>query len=287
MSQIEKIAYVRLSVADLPGSAAFAETVVGLQRVEAEEGVALFRSDFRDHALALVQRTEGDGASASLGLELRDMGQLEALAERLAARGLKIWRGSEAACAARRCKALLGLRLRGGLALEFVVRPLSSGWRYHGPRDAGICGLAGVVIGSTNVEADVALWCEALGAEVADWVGEGAYLSFGDRAHHRVLLLPSARDGLLEMRFEVAGMDQVMQAGYFLAGRQVPVVNGPGRNPASGELFISFRGPDEMRFGYVAEGAGHDGLARQFPATRAGFCAWGSPSTVPEYGGEP
>ncbi|MGR3795794.1 VOC family protein [Vannielia sp. SX4] len=286
MSIIEKLSYVRLSVADLARAAEFAEGVVGLQRVEAEEGVALFRSDFRDHALALVQRAEGDGASASLGLELRDMDALEAQAERLSARGLKPWRGSEADCAVRRCKAMAGVRLRGGLALEFVVRPLASGWRYHGPRDAGITGFSSVVIGSTDVEADVALWCEALGARVSDWVGEGAYLAI-DGAHHRVLLLPAERDGLLEMQFEVEGMDQVMQAGYFLQSRQVPVVSGPGRNPASGELFISFRGPEETRFGYVAEGAAQDGLARQFPATRAGFCSWGSPSTVPEYGGEP
>ncbi|MBS8227310.1 VOC family protein [Vannielia litorea] len=276
---IEKLAYVRRGVADLGRAAAFAEDIVGLQRVEAGEGVALFRSDARDHSLALV---EGE-AGASLGLELRDMGALKALEQRLA--GRETWRGSEAECAARRCKALLGLKLRGGLALEFVVRPLSSGWRYHGPRDAGICGLSGVVLASTDVEADVALWCEVLGARVSDWVGEGAYLAI-DEAHHRVLLLPSARDGLLEVQFEVEGIDQVMQAGYFLQSQQVPVVSGPGRNPASGALFISYRGPEDMLFGYVGEGAAHDGLARQFPGARSGFCAWGSDSTVAEYGGE-
>ncbi len=285
MKIIEKLSYVRLGVADLGRSAEFAEAIVGLQRVEAEEGVALFRSDARDHALALVQREAGDGETAALGLELRDMATLEALAERLGGAGLKVWRGGETACAARRCKAMAGVRLRGGLALEFVVRPLSSGWRYHGPRDAGICGFAGVVIGSTDVEADVALWCDLLGAEVSDWVGEGACLAL-DGAHHRVLLLPSARDGLLEMRFEVEGIDQVMQAGYFLQAHQVPVVNGPGRFPASGQLFIGFRGPDEMLFGYVAEGSAREGLARQFPGGRAGFCAWGSGTMVPEYGGE-
>ena len=93
---IEKLAYVRRGVADLGRAAAFAEDIVGLQRVEAGEGVALFRSDARDPSLALV---EGE-AGASLGLELRDMGAMEALEQRLA--GRETWRGSEAECAARR-----------------------------------------------------------------------------------------------------------------------------------------------------------------------------------------
>ncbi|MCO6381262.1 VOC family protein [Oceanicola sp. 502str15] len=285
---IEKLSYVRLGVADLARSAEFAERIVGLEPVAAtEEGLALFRSDFRDHALALVQRAGGDGEGASLGLELRDEAAMAAVVERLVARGHKVWRGSAGDCAERRCREMAGVRLRGGLALELVVRPLSSGWRYHGPRDAGICGFAGVVIASTEVEADIALWCEVLGAQVTDYIGEGAYLAI-DGAHHRVTILPSGRDGLLEMQFEVEGMDQVMQAGYFMQAHQVPVVAGPGRRPASGELFIGFRGPDEMLFGYVAEGAAReDRLARQFAQAPGSFCAWGSRSSVPEYGGEP
>src|ERR1051326_3747664 len=83
----------------------------------------------------------------------------------------------------------------------------------------------------------------------------------------------------------VNGLNQVMQAQYFLQSAQVKIVHGPGRRPTSDQIFLTFAGPDDMLFSYVAEGTGITGEAprpRQFARKRESFCAWGSESTVPE-----
>ena len=42
---------------------------------------------------------------------------------------------------------------------------------------------------------------------------------------------------------------------YVLRDLQVAVVHGPGRRPASEQLFLTFAGPTDVLFSFVAEGA--------------------------------
>jgi 2,3-dihydroxy-p-cumate/2,3-dihydroxybenzoate 3,4-dioxygenase len=277
--QIETLRYVRLGVTDLAQSADFAGRVLGLQRVEAPEGLAMFRADSRDPALML-----GQGVSDAVAVQVRTEGDMAALCARLTAAGHEVHHGSQADCAERRCRALAWIDLRG-TRIELVYRPQDSGWRYFGSRDAGITGFYGVAFASTDVARDVALWVDVLGGRVADWLGDAAYIAL-DGEHHRIALHPSARDGILEVQFAVEGLHQLMQNKYFMEGAQVPILHGPGRRAVSEQLFLTVKGPDHAMFGLVAEGRAHGGPPRQFPRRAASFCTWGSVSQVPEYGGE-
>ena len=64
-------------------------------------------------------------------------------------------------------------------------------------------------------------------------------------------------------------------------------MHGPGRRPTSEQIFLTFAGPDDMLFSYVAEGKRVTDEAayrpRQFARKRLSFCAWGSESNVPEF----
>ena len=234
---------------------------------------------------------DASGATAApvLGLEVRTPSVLDRIAEALEARGLAAVRLDAAACARRRVRDGLAFRDHSGNPLELVVRPLNRVHRPFPGRDAGVIGFAGVVLRTLDPPRDAALWCEALGAAVADWVGDAVFLRLDDR-HHRVALLPAAsRAGLLAMDFEVGGLDDVMQSRYLLASRQVRLLHGPGREPFSGQIFLAFEGPGGVVFRYVA---GMDRVAdpaawrpRQFEAAPGSFCAWGSPCLIPEYGG--
>ncbi len=78
----------------------------------------------------------------------------------------------------------------------------------------------------------------------------------------------------------------LMQASFFLQDAQVRIVHGPGRRPASGQMSVTFAGPDGVLFSYVAQGqAINDGAhrPRQFPRRAQSFCTWGSRSEVPEF----
>jgi 2,3-dihydroxy-p-cumate/2,3-dihydroxybenzoate 3,4-dioxygenase len=282
MIEIEQLRYVRLGTRNLPAAIDFAQRILGLQLIEKTDEQATFRSDFRDHTLVYEA---GDPARQAVGLEVRTHAALERAVAALAAHGIAATPADSAALARRKARAMASFRDRSGNVFELVVRPQTSGWRYFPARDAGVTGLAAVALRTTSDGADEALWTELFNGRVSDWVGDAAFIRFDD-AHHRLALHPSDRAGVLAVEYAVEGLNQVMQAMYFLQSAQVKIVHGPGRRPASGQIFLTFAGPDDMLFSYVAEGERITEGARrprQFARRRESFCAWGSESTVPEF----
>ena len=281
MPLIEGLRCVRLGLKDPAAACDYVSRVLGLERIAAPDGLAMFRSDYRDHTLVIVP-----GADEILALELRDLETLESLTAKLVAAGYNVSAGDATACAQRRCKAFVSFQVRKGHRIELVVRPQNSGWRFHGARDSGIVGFHGVAFATTDITADIRLWTVLLGGKVSDYLGEAAYIKLDDQ-HHRIALHPSNRDGILEVQYAVESMDQLMQNRYFLESLQVPIVHGPGRRPASEQLFLTFKGPGSQLFGFVSEGSNRpfsaDILPRQFPRNQNSYCAWGSQSTVPEF----
>ena len=152
-----------------------------------------------------------------------------------------------------------------------------SGRRYFPSRDAGISGLQSVGLRSRSIKDDLKLWTTILGARVTDRVGEVTYLAI-DQKHHRVALYPSDKAGLVYVGYGVESMDAVMQNKYFVQERQIKIVHGPGREPASGQIFLRFAGPEGYVFSYGYGlkdiDAGH--RPRQFAAEASSLCEWGS-----------
>jgi 2,3-dihydroxy-p-cumate/2,3-dihydroxybenzoate 3,4-dioxygenase len=281
MAVLEQLRYVRLVENDLGRAADFAQRVLGLEPIDRSPEIATFRSDFRDYTLAFMT---GEHAVQSVGLEVRYSSDLDAAVEKLRQLGLSAGRGSAEDCALRKVKDMAWFADFSGNRIELVVRPLNSGWRYFPSRDAGIRGLADVMLRSLDVEKDLSIWTGILGAQVSDWAGDAAYLRFDD-AHHRIVLFPAARPGILSIEYAVENVDLLMRNSYVLRDLQVAVLHGPGRRPASEQLFLTFAGPSDVLFGFVAEGAAVEGQGRrprQFPAGPAGLCSWGSECKISE-----
>lgn len=278
---IEQLRYVRLGTADLKGAADFAARILGLQLVDRNESAAYFRSDYRDHTLVYVA---GLDAGQAIGFEVRDLAELEKATKLLGAKGVVAKRGDPGACAARKVREFISFRMSSGYEVELVVRPLQSGWRYHGMRDAGIVGLEGVALRGSQDLSDQTIWTDVLGGKVSDWVGDAAYIKY-DCAHHRVAVHPSSDSGVLAIEFGVEGLDFIMQNAYHLRALQVPIVDGPGRRTTSNQLFLTFAGPDGVNFSFVCDGEDvvEPRRPRQFPRRRDSFCAWSSDTLIPEY----
>lgn len=285
MIAIEKLCYVRLGVADPQKTADFAVRIVGLQPVESPAETAMFRSDDRDHTLVLYR---SEVPEQTVAIEVRSEATLEAAACRLREVGYAVRDGDTVVCQARRVKALASFQIRDGVTIELVVRPLHSGWRYFPSRDAGITEFFGLAFASTDVAADIRLWTTIFNGKVTDYVGDAVYISIDDE-HHRIAMHPSASDRLLEVQYRLESMHELMQNSYFLQSAQIAIAHGPGRRPTSQQVFLSFKGPDPVLFGFVAEGdklpLNADRLPRQFPRTPGSFCSWGSVSHVPEFCG--
>jgi 2,3-dihydroxy-p-cumate/2,3-dihydroxybenzoate 3,4-dioxygenase len=281
MVALEQLRYVRLVANDLGHAADFAQRVLGLEAIDRTGELATFRSDFRDYTLAFAT---GDHAVQSLGLEVRYSSDLDAALEGLSQLGISAGRGSAEDCALRKVKDMVWFADFSGNRIELVVRPLNSGWRYFPSRDAGIKGLADVLIRSVDIDKDLSIWTGVLGARVSDWAGDAAYLRFDD-AHHRIALMPAAKPGILCVEYAVENVDLLMRNYYVLRDLQVAFLHGPGRRPASEQLFLTFAGPSDVHFGFVAEGTAIQGegrTPRQFPAGPAGFCNWGSECKIDE-----
>jgi 2,3-dihydroxy-p-cumate/2,3-dihydroxybenzoate 3,4-dioxygenase len=137
--------------------------------------------------------------------------------------------------------------------------------------------LQSIGLRSRALKDDLRLWTAILGARVSDRAGDVTYLRF-DHKHHRIALYPSGRSGLVYVSYGVESMDAIMQSSYFVQERQIKIVHGPGRDPASGQIFLRFEGPEGYVFSYAyglndAEPNHHP---RQFAAQPSSLCEWGS-----------
>jgi 2,3-dihydroxy-p-cumate/2,3-dihydroxybenzoate 3,4-dioxygenase len=281
ISLIASVCYVRHAVSEPQACARFVSDIFGLQRVADQDGELAFRSDDRFRTVSL-SRDQDDGAS--VGIEVWDDAALEEIGKRLREHNFAVRPANPNECRRRYVHSALLAEDASGNRVDLVTRPTRSGRRYFPPRDAGIVQFQGVGLRSTDHVRDLAFW-RLLGAEVTDWVGDIAYLRI-DNLHHRIALYPSRRNGLLYAAFEVEALDQIMQNSYFMQENQVKIVQGPGRQSASRQIFLHVEGPDGLILSYVngmAEISGSPRPARQFPLTATSLCNWGSESKdVPE-----
>ncbi|MCC6000138.1 MAG: VOC family protein [Pararhodobacter sp.] len=282
-SMYRDLRYLRVQVDDLDTAARFATGTFGLQRADCEDDCARFRSDARNYALCYSTGDEGDAVALSVARSE----DLDAAESRLAAHAPRRLTPQQAQ--RRQVKAGISVVSPNGVLVEIVWRPLTSGWRYHGPRDAGITGFQAVQLACTDIAPNEAFWTEAIGAEVSDWAGDAVFLRIDD-AHHRIALYPSERDGILGATWAVESVNNVMQNWYFLQACQQPIVHGPGRQPTSDAVFVTTSGPGGIHYSYAAEVAHGPQISqrgpRQFPGVALSHCAWGAPPTAPEYRGE-
>jgi len=273
---IASVCYVRHAVSELQACARFVSDIFGLQQVADQNGELAFRSDDRFRTVSL-SRDQYDGAS--VGVEVWDEAALQRIGERLREHGFAGRTANPDECRRRYVQSALLAEDASGNRIDLVARPAQSGRRYFPPRDAGIVQFHGVGLRSIDHVRDFAFW-HLLGAEVTDWVGDIAYLRI-DNLHHRIALYPSRRKGLLYAAFEVEALDQIMQNSYFMQENQVNVIQGPGRQSASRQIFLHVEGPDGMILSYVngmAEIGEKQRPARQFPLTTSSLCNWGSES---------
>ena len=283
MKVVEQLRYVRLGTRNLTAAKDFAQRVLGLQLVDETAGAAYFRSCNRDHTLVFH---DGDPADQAVGFEIHGEDTFDATIAALRQAGVAVTTGDATASAARKARRLAIFRDPGGNAIEIVVRPLNSGWRFHGARDSGVTGLAGVSLRTPRAAECERLWTTHLGARVSDWAGEAAFLAIDD-AHHRLVYYPSQRHGILAVEYEVENVDLVMRNSYFAQSAQVRIVHGPGRRPTSNQIFLTCVGPDGVLFSFVAEGSkpAPGQRARQFADEPLTHCNWGSPCDIPDLKG--
>lgn len=267
------LCYVRLAVSQPQVAATFATEILGLQPVANPLEPFLFRSDDRYHTLCFASGTE----KSSIGIELAVESEMDRTAKALTSGGFLAREATPDECARRFVRRALIVTDATGNEIDLVLRPANSGRRYFPSRDAGVTGLESVGLRSRALSDDLKLWTAILGAEVTDRAGDVTYLGL-DHKHHRIALYPSDEAGIVYVSYGVESLDAIMQNNYFVQERQIKIVHGPGREPASGQIFLRFAGPEGHVFSY---GHGLNDIAlhhrpRQFTPEASSLCEWGS-----------
>lgn len=278
--RLAELAYVRIGTSNVAAHRNFAGDVMGLQSVPGAEEAAWFRSDIRRRTLVFDPQ-----GPTSVGIALHDPRDIDAIADRLAEAGHAFRRHDDDDC--RRLFIRDGLRVSdpSGNVIDLVNGPHHSGVRFFPQRDNGILGLEGVALRSTSSTRDLSFWCDTLGFDLRDRVGEIAYVGTDD-LHHRIALYPSDGPGVLSINFAVEDLELVMQNKYHLQSRQVRLPFGPGRQAASGQIFLMAEGPEGLFYSLVTETRKVDRARhrpRQFAPDAHSLCCWGSrPEGIPE-----
>ena len=281
---IEQLRFVRLPARGLDEYDQFLCDTVGLQRADGSDDIARFRSDERAYSV------ECDATGASdrpvVGLSVRYETDLDEITGKLTERGLNPQRLSPEHCASKLYRDALTFDDHSGNRFEIVVRPENKSQRYFPARDAGIQAITSIDLRSPDPERDMAIWIEVFGAQARDFAGDCGQLGF-DEQHHRLGYYASETSGLLSVNFEVGDLNDIMRSKYLLANRQVRILDGPGRDPASGEIFLYFQGPDGLIVSYTTEmkHVDSDWIPRQFGNGRLSFCMWNSDVLIPERAG--
>lgn len=269
------LSYARISAPDPELAARFAVDVLGLERVDTSGLDIAFRTDERARSIVF---TKADRGGAGIGIEVCEEGDLILVEAALRREGFSCLEASATVLSERDVhRALIAFDGSGNL-IELVTRPQVMARRFFPSRNSGVVGLQSIGLASLDIERDVVFWTTALGARVADRVGDITYLALDD-LHHRIALHPSNHNGMLYVALEVETIDFLMQNWNRLHTHQIKIVQGPGREASSGGIFLHFAGPTETLFSFgtaMKRFAMERPRPRQFMRTRDALCVWGS-----------
>lgn len=284
MIEVRDIHYARLGTGNLDAAEKYATDIIGLQKVERSSDRLYLKSDSRHHTLAYFL---GDPAEQVIAFELKDWSTLGAAHEQLRAADVPCGMGSDAEAADHHVEAFMWFLDPTGNRIELVARPHEAGRRYFPARDAGILGFGHVGLCSTDPVRDQAFWLSHFNTQVSDWIGPCPLLRVNAR-HHQMALFAAKRKGIQHINHQVAEIDDIMRAWYFLNEKKIRIVFGPGRHPTSGGNFLYFEGPDGMIFEYSNSDRTIIGdlsayKPRQFPLHPTSFCMWGSKPDIAEF----
>ena len=283
MIDLRDIRYVRLGTRDVDAASRYATTILGLEPAGRAGHARYFRSDARDHTLVYC---DADPRDHTVGFELDDGAALDAVAAQIDNHGLPVRYGRSDECELRRVERFVHFTDPSGNGIDLVVGPQPGDRPFSASREAGVTGFSHIGLRTTDAARDETFWTQVCNARVSDRIGAAPLLRI-DAVHHKIALFPSTYAGVQHINHQVAGVDDIMRAWYFLREHGVRIVFGPGRHPTSSAIFLYYEGPDGMVYEFSTGVRTIDDEAtyepRQFPFAPSSFCMWGSRPDIPEF----
>ena len=287
MIRYKKLGYVALNVTDLERSATYYRDTLGLQVVAADRpGAAeprFFRCDWDHHNVILFQG--GKPGLKRVGFEMESAGELDRLFALLEAKGLSVSEVPRAEC--ERFHQGRSIRLVEpftGATFEFYHQMREFGGQPFVPTVAKIQRLGHLVLRTPDYVEAVEFLTGVLNFQVSDSIdGMVTFMRcFPNPFHHSLGIGKGKARGLHHVNFMVTEVDDIGRAIWRLNKAQAPIVNGPGRHPPSGSMFLYFLDPDGMTLEYSFGMEEFPEVAPRRPRIlepiRESFDYWGAPT---------
>ena len=287
MIRYKKLGYVALNVTDLERSANFYRDTVGLQEVPADRPGAdeprFLRCDWDHHNIILF--TGARPGLKRLGFEMESAGELQRLFDLLKSKGLAVSEVPREECARfHQGRSIRLVEPFTGATFEFYEQMREFGGQPYQPTVARIQRLGHVVLRTPDYAEAIGFLTSVLNFQVSDSIdGMVTFMRcFPNPFHHSLGIGKGAARGLHHVNFMVTEVDDIGRAIWRLNKAQVPIVNGPGRHPPSGSMFLYFLDPDAMtlEYSFGMEEFPEVGARRPriLEPIRESFDYWGAPS---------
>ncbi|MFN0161182.1 MAG: VOC family protein [Burkholderiales bacterium] len=278
-----KLGYVALNVTDIERSARFYVDLLGLTPVAPASGDVRYLRCSEDHHNVILHAAPRPGLKR-IGFEMESRAALEALHASLVAGGHAVREMSAEECALLHQGS--GIRLVEpctGATLEFYESMREFGGQPFVPTVARIQRLGHVVMRTPEYAGAVEFFTDVLGFRISDSIdGAVTFLRCFPNPFHHSLGIGSGRErGLHHVNFMVTEVDDIGRALWRFNRAEVPIVNGPGRHPPSGSMFLYFLDPDGMTLEYSFGMEEFPEIAPRKPRVlepiRESFDYWGAP----------
>ncbi|HMN80506.1 MAG TPA: VOC family protein [Burkholderiaceae bacterium] len=248
----EKLGYVALNVSDVERSRLFYEQVVGLQYCGSnEQGHAFLRCSLDHHNIVLCPSKQP--GLKRIGVEMQDDAALDELARKLDAHAIRWYEvPAEESAAWHQRRTLRMTDPFTHSVFEFYGSMRLFGGQPYAPTVAKIQRIGHVVTKTPRFAEACAFYTDVLEFKVSDQIGDAVcFMRFHPNPyHHGIGVARGAAPLLHHVNFMVTEVDDIGKAIARFGREKVTIVNGPGRHPASGSMFLYFLDPDGMTLEY-------------------------------------
>jgi 2,3-dihydroxy-p-cumate/2,3-dihydroxybenzoate 3,4-dioxygenase len=282
MIRYRKFGYVELMVTDLEKSAGFYREIVGLQPAGRGPG-GEYRFKCSEDPYAVVLHQANQPGFKRGGWMLEDEGQFAALHQRLSANGVRYEELRAAECEVRGlARATRMVEPNTAATMEFYLLPAETVSEPFAVSVAKIQRLGHVVWTTPHHKEAIAFFRDVLNFAESDSLGEAItfFRAFPNPYHHGIGIARGKERKLNHLNFMVTEIDDVGRGLARLKTKNVPVVYGPGRHPASTSVFLYFLDPDGMTLEYSFGMEEFPELGprppRRIDPTPLNFDSWGS-----------
>lgn len=221
---ITALGYLGVRSDRLDDWSAFAERLLGMQKIDKGGKALTFRMDDRLQRLAVAD--EPGETFAFMGWEVADRDDLQTYAARLEQAGVAVRRGSRALADQRFVQDLIVFADPAGNQVELFVAPMiaSDPFRPGRPIDGfktGPLGMGHAVLHVPNIEAMLPFYRDLLDFRVSDYglTPYPLYFFHVNGRHHSFAMVGSGKTGFHHFMVEYANLDDVGQ-GFDLAQQQ-------------------------------------------------------------------